>query len=115
MIEIIILNYLLKRQIEGIKNNVFVQTPQIPPDEYVLIEKTSGSKDDHISHAMVAIKSVSNNGLVEAMQITEKVKACMEEMADSENIYSCSLNSDYNYTDTQTKEYRYQAVFNINY
>lgn len=115
MIEITILNYLVKRDIEGIKNNVFVQTPQNPPSEYVLIEKTSGGKDDHINHAMVAVKSISSKGLVEAMQINEKVKAAMEEMAETEDIYSCLLNSDYNYTDTQTKEYRYQAVFNINY
>ena len=26
-----------------------------------------------------------------------------------------NLNSDYNFTDTETKEYRYQAVFDINY
>ena len=30
-----------------------------------------------------------------------------------EQIVSVSLNSDYNYTDTTTKEYRYQAVFDI--
>lgn len=115
MIEVTILNYLLARNIEGIEKNVFCAVPEKPPKEYVLIEKTGSGLTDCINQAMVAIKSISSKGIIEAMQINEKVKAVMLEMADSEKIYSCDLNSDYNYTDTTTKEYRYQAVFDIFY
>ena len=31
------------------------------------------------------------------------------------SISKIKLNSDYNFTDTETKEYRYQAVFDINH
>ena len=36
-------------------------------------------------------------------------------MAESTNIFKSSLNSDYNFTDTSTKKYRYQAVYDIYY
>ena len=32
-----------------------------------------------------------------------------------DDVISCKLNSDYNYTDEETKRYRYQAVFDIRY
>ena len=46
---------------------------------------------------------------------TEVVEA-MEAMAETvDGVYSCKLNSDYNFTNTETREYRYQAVFNLYY
>ena len=41
-----------------------------------------------------------------------KVKAFYN-MIDLDRVTKVSLNSDYNYTDTTTKHYRYQAVFNV--
>ena len=32
-----------------------------------------------------------------------------------ENIFACRLNSDYDFTDTSTKQHRYKAVFDITY
>jgi len=39
----------------------------------------------------------------------------MRDMVELDSISSCGLNSDYNYTDTATRRYRYQALFNIVY
>jgi len=41
------------------------------------------------------------------------VKQAMCDIADESEVCKCSLNSDYNFTDTATKKYRYQAVFDL--
>lgn len=39
----------------------------------------------------------------------------MEKALNLDEIASVKLDNDYNFTDTETKEYRYQAVFDITY
>ena len=39
----------------------------------------------------------------------------MRDAVTLDDVISCKLNSDYNYTDKETKRYRYQAVFDIRY
>ena len=48
-----------------------------------------------------------------AASLNERVKKVMENIIELDDICSCNLNSDYNYTDTGRKKYRYQAVFDI--
>ena len=43
----------------------------------------------------------------------EIVKNAVENLIGLDEIRGISLNGDYNFTDTTTKEYRYQAVFDI--
>ena len=81
-------------------------------DEYVLIEKIGSSKKDHISTATIAIQSYSMS-LYGAASLNERVKEAMEKIIERNDISKCELNSDYNYTDTARKKYRYQAVFDI--
>ena len=37
----------------------------------------------------------------------------MEKIVEMDDISKCQLNSDYNYTDTTRKKYRYQAVYDM--
>lgn len=112
MIEAIIRNYLLNA---GLSVDVFLEVPQDPPAEYVLIEKTGSGRTNHITQAMIAIKSISKQSMYRAASINEEVKNAMDEIIYAEDIFRCELNSDYNFTNTTTKEYRYQAVFNLFY
>ena len=41
------------------------------------------------------------------------VKEAMEKIVEMDDISKCQLNSDYNYTDTTRKKYRYQAVYDM--
>ena len=82
------------------------------PEEYVLIEKTGSGKKDHILSATLTIQSYSMS-LCGAALLNEKVKEKMEKITELDDICKCDLNSDYNYTDTNRKKYRYQAVFDI--
>ena len=62
--------------------------------------------------ASVAIQSYSAT-LLNAAKLNRDVKKAMFNLTDLDKVISCSLDSDYNYTDEETKQYRYQAVFDI--
>ena len=113
IIEKTILRY-LKNKITGIGTKVYFEVPKNPPAEYILLEKTGGGRENHICKAMFAVQSIGES-LQRAAEINAEVIDAMCAMPDTTEVYSCKLNSDYNYTDTATKEYRYQAVFNIYY
>lgn len=115
MIETTILNYLLAKGL-SVGDNVYCEVPKEDiPAEYILIEKTGSSSENRINQAMVAIQSISKTDLFHAMQLNEEVKEAMDEIIDLPEIFQCECNSDYNFTKTQTKEYRYQAVFDLFY
>ncbi len=87
------------------------EEPELP-EEYILIEKTGSGESDWIKTATFAIQSYSES-LYGAMQLNEKVKEAMRDMTRLDEICKVSLNSDYNFTDTSKKKYRYQAVYQI--
>ena len=116
IIEEEIVNCLLEAAIEGVRENVFCETQITPPDEYILVERTAGSEKDHLRSAMVTVQSISTESLYRAAEINEAaVDALLTFGEESTEVFSCRLNSNYNYTNPTTKEYRYQAVFDIRY
>ena len=115
MIEKIVMDYLISANIDGVGGNVKVTVPVNPPDEYIIIEKTGSNEENVIEEATMAIQSYSKKSMLRAIEINEAVKTAMREMPWSTDVFSVKLNSDYNFTDTETKEYRYQAVYNITY
>lgn len=80
----------------------------------ILVEKTGSSKTNRIDTATIAIQSYGGS-LVNTIELNEEVKRIMEGIETLDDIGGCHLNSDYNYTDTTTKQHRYQAVFSISY
>ena len=113
MIEKTVKDYLKTHLSEGRK--VYMEVPENPPDEYVIVEKTGSGQSNHINQAMIAVRSVSKNSMYKAAELNEEVVGLMDNIIYSEDIFRCELNSDYNFTNTATKEYRYQAVFNLFY
>ena len=110
MIETIVLDYLS----EALSVPVSMEVPEDPPDQFVVIEKTGGGEENHIKSATLAIQSVADS-LYQAAVLNEAVKAYMDGISDLDSIGRSSLNSDYNFTDTASKRYRYQAVFDLIY
>jgi hypothetical protein len=82
------------------------------PKEYIVIEKTGSGQTNHIKRVTLAVQSYSSS-LYQAASVNERVKEAMEKIIEMDDISKCELNSDYNYTDTARKKYRYQAVFDI--
>lgn len=82
------------------------------PAEYVLLEKTGSSVENYIHYASFAIQSYADS-MYAAATLNEAVKEAMDEIITLDSIGKSKLNSDYNFTDTETKKYRYQAVYDI--
>lgn len=92
----------------------YMEEPVKKPSEYVLVEKT-GSSDagDGLYSSLYAFKSYSTS-MYKASNLNEKVKAAVMDMPQNiPGITDATLNSDYNFTDTDTRRYRYQSVFDI--
>ena len=81
---------------------------------FCVVQKTGGGSENHIRRATVAIQSYAAS-LYGAATLNEQVIAAMESITERSEVGSCELNSDYNYPDGTTKQYRYQAVFDIVY
>lgn len=110
MIELTVLNYLA----EQMSVPVYMEMPAEMPDSFVLVEKTGSGRDNRIDRATIAIQSYAPT-LYEAAALNDDVKEAMDGMAYAENVFRAKLNSDYNYTDTSVKRYRYQAVYDMTY
>ena len=108
MIEKIILDYLT----EELSVEVFMERPDPAPDKYVLIEKTGSGRYNLINNSTLAIQSYAKS-MLDAATLNEEVKASMFDAVRLNEIGRVGLNSDYNFTDTSMKQYRYQAVFDI--
>lgn len=107
MIEQTILDYLN----DTLTEPCYMEEPE-GIDTFVLLEKTGGGESNHVYSAMFAIQSYDTT-LHKAAKLNEKVKTAMEGITELNEICKCKLNSDYNYTDTTKKRYRYQAVYDI--
>ena len=110
MIEVIIKNYLA----EKLSVPVVLEVPADPPKSFALLEKTGSSREEHIYSAKLAIQSYAPS-MYEAARLNERVKAAMDSAAELDAVSASRLNSDYNFTDTTTKRYRYQAVYDLVY
>lgn len=110
MIESIVQNFLLKKM----KVPVLTEEPEEKPEKYIVLEKTGSGGENGIKTATMTIQSYGMS-LWEAAQLNEEMKKAMEEIDDQDPVSKATLNSDYNYTDTSTKRYRYQAVYDFVY
>jgi|SRR5690625_987195 len=111
MIDITILNYLEKE----LSVPVFMEKPSEDiPKEYVILDRTGSSKANHLLSATIAFQSYAESKY-EAAKLNEELKSVVKKMVELDEVAGVKLNSDYNFTDTTTKEYRYQAVFDINH
>lgn len=108
MIELIILNYLKAHGIDA-----HLEMPKnLPSFPFVIVEKTGSAYSNRLTTSMLAIQSYAAS-MYETIQLNETVKQIMNDAVELSEITHVSLNGDYNFTDTNTKRYRYQAVFDI--
>ena len=110
MIEQIILDYL---NAAGVTS--YMEIPEgggTPP--FAIIQKTGGGEENKLRHATIAIQSYGSS-MYNAASLNETVISAMDGLPARPEVASCRLNSDYNFTDTTKKQYRYQAVFDVVY
>ena len=117
MIEADILNYLT----EELDVPVIMQLPEVPSSAYpvfppalVVIERVGGSEADHVKTASFAFQSYGDT-LYNTVALDERVREAMSRITDTTDISGAHLASNYNFTDPETKRYRYQCVYDIYY
>ena len=115
MIETTLISFLQNKT--SALDNVFAERPDNIPEKYIVLEKTGTSTSNMITTSTVAIQSccdsMQGKSFLDAAELNEELKGVMEELIELDDIVMVNLNSDYNYTDDTTKEYRYQAVYEI--
>ena len=112
MVETVLYNYLKDLFYED-QIPVYMERPENRPSgKYIIIEKTGGTKTDKIATNTFAFQSYGDT-LYDASSLNESVKSAVESAEYLDEISGVTLNSDYNFTDTASKSYRYQAVFAI--
>ena len=109
LIETVIIEYLKN----ALDVEVYAEEPDNDSTSYVVIEKTGSGRENYINTATVAIKSYGPS-LYDAMVLNQRVKEAMDVLwAARDFVTDSSLNSDYNFSDTERHRYRYQAVYDI--
>ena len=107
MIELIICEYLASK----LDGRVLPEKPDRPYGRMVFVERTGG-RGRFLRETTIAIQSYGTS-LYEAAVLNEEVLEAMQGLIERDEVTKVTLNSNYNFTDTTTKEYRYQAVFDV--
>ena len=110
MIETTVLDYLRDRL--GVP--VTMEVPEGASGTFVVLEKTGSSRQNYIRRATLAVQSYAPT-LLSAAQLDDRVNETMLALPELDRVAACRLERDYNFTDTETKKYRYQAVFAVTY
>lgn len=113
MIETTIIEYLDEYLNPAPTHDIYVgmeQPSQIT--NYVIIDKTGSSRRNQITTTTVAVQSYGPS-LLAALELSKTVEAGMLAMVTLDEVASVKLETDYNFTDTTTKQYRWQAVYQI--
>ena len=117
MVEVTIRNYLGgKLDVPVLMEEPEVPSEQFPtmPDAYVIMERIGGGKKNHIGSVSVALQSYGSS-LYNAASLDETVRDAMDNIVELDSINSAKLASNYNFTDTTKKKYRYQCTYDLTY
>ena len=109
MLEVTILNYLDNVMPDPVR----MERQENAPGRYYIIEKTGGGRTEHIGKARIAIQSYADTMAEAADMNLAVIDAMCYGCISLDEIANIELNSDYNFTDTTTKKYRYQAIFDV--
>ena len=108
MIEKIVLDYLNN----ALEYPTYTQEQNNGEEYFYLIQKVGSSVDNKIDTSMIAVQSYAPSRY-EAAEMSYAMIEAMNDIIQLDEIGKCKKNSDYDYTDTSKKRYRYQALFEI--
>ena len=110
MIEVTVKNYLDR----VLTVPVTMERAAEPPGKYIVLERTGETVENMLRTATIVVQAYADS-MYEAAVLCETVITEMQGITSVENVSACYLVSSYNFTDTSTKKYRYQAVFTVAY
>lgn len=104
-----------KTLLDYLMTELKIPTYMEQPEEksgYILLDQTGTSNANHITTTTIAVQSYGAS-LYDAMVMNAQVKEAMKDFVALDEVASVRLETDYNFTDTASKQYRWQAVYNI--
>lgn len=108
MIEKAVIDYLKMKFPDEI---VTAEVPKGMPDRFITVEKTgSRQMETGLFQSTIAVQSWDTSKM-KAAEMSEAVCRALRSMPDESDEVTRSRGADYDFTDTSTKRYRYQAVF----
>lgn len=111
MIEKIIIDYLN----ENLTVLAYAEVPEPDVGQFVVIEKTGSGRVNRLDSATIAVQSYADS-MLGAAELNQIVKGYMLTLPEeSDVVTSVRLDTDYNFTDTDSRKYRYQGVFVVTY
>lgn len=111
MIEKTILDYLNANLVP----TVVMERPNTPPEKFYILERTGGSINNQtIANGTFVIQSYAPS-LYEAASMNEDAMNVVRNMVALNDVNYVEIEGFYNFTDTATKDYRYQMVLRVGY
>lgn len=107
-------NFVMDYLSEKLGVSVYGQFDDATEKVFLVVEKTGSYTSNRIEHATIVVQSYTGS-IAESAKLNRQVIKAMNNIIENDTISSIDLNSDYNYTDTSLKRYRYQAVFDVTY
>ena len=88
------------------------EIPAKPEQRYVVVQKRGGERENHIYTSLIQFDAYAES-LAEAAKLCQEVMAIVDDMICLDEVCSCEYGGDYNATDTASKRYCYQAMYDI--
>lgn len=92
---------------------VYGDVPEVMPDTFVTLEKTGSHRENLIETSTIAVQSWAKASREDACDLNDLVKVAMDGAVSLTEVFRSACETDYNFTDTATKRYRYQAVYAV--
>lgn len=116
MFEPTVLNYLTEK-LENVP--VLMELPEVPSADYpefpyplVVIQNVGHTRDDFIDRVSLAFQSYGST-LYNAAALDEAVRNAIDQIIELSEVSGVYLTSNYEFSDTRTKRYRYQCVYDF--
>lgn len=90
----------------------YAEVPEQNKGSFFVVERIGARAENHVDTYTIAVQSYADT-LLDAAVLSTIARHYMEDMISDPDIASVRFNTDYNFTDTTTKRYRYQALFDI--
>ena len=100
--------------LEALGVPAYMEEPETPPASYLVLRKTGSARENQIREATFAVMSYGPT-LEAAARLNARVVELALGLGPTDGVFAVELNSDYEYTNTATKQYRYQAVLEVYY
>ena len=94
--------------------NVYMEKPKDAPEEFYVIQFVKGGNQHGLAEMSIIAQSYGKT-MYRACDMNKDMEAALESLISEEYIRDISRNGSYPYNKPDTKQYRYQCLFDVSY